>query len=45
MEDTSTGEKYMFTCNRWLADDEDDKQTIRELTCGTPAGSRPSKIN
>nr|CAB3263471.1 lipoxygenase homology domain-containing protein 1-like [Phallusia mammillata] len=25
--------KFMFPCNRWLADDEDDKQIIRELTC------------
>uniref|UniRef100_H2ZAW4 PLAT domain-containing protein n=1 Tax=Ciona savignyi TaxID=51511 RepID=H2ZAW4_CIOSA len=31
--DESTQQKYMFPCGRWLADDEDDKQTIRELTC------------
>ncbi|CAK8676643.1 unnamed protein product [Clavelina lepadiformis] len=33
VEDCSTQQKYMFPCGRWLADDEDDKQTIRELIC------------
>ena len=45
MEDVSTGEKSMFPCNRWLADDEDDKQLIRELTCAPASGSRPGNTN
>ena len=33
VEDTSTGQKYMFPCGRWLSKNEDDKQICRELTC------------
>ena len=33
VEDTSSGVKYNFSCDRWLAEDEDDKQIVRELVC------------
>ena len=28
-----SGVKYNFPCDRWLAEDEDDKQIVRELVC------------
>jgi len=33
VEQTSTGQKYMFPCDRWLSTKEDDQQICRELTC------------
>merc|ERR1739838_826753 len=33
VQDTSTDRKYNFPCSRWLAEDEDDKQIIRDLSC------------
>lgn len=27
----------MFHCNKWLSKSDDDKQILRELTCGTAA--------
>jgi len=33
VEDTSSGQKYVFPCGRWLSKSEDDKQICRELTC------------
>ncbi len=32
--DTASGQRFAFPCNRWLATDEDDGQTSRELVCG-----------
>ena len=33
---------FTFHCNKWLSKSEDDKQILRELTCGTSAkGSSP----
>lgn len=37
VEDLGTKKKYMFHCNKWLSKSEDDKQILRELTCGTAA--------
>ena len=31
MESVATNEKYVFPCDRWLADDEDDYSVVREL--------------
>jgi hypothetical protein len=31
--DEVTEEAYHFNCQRWLSTDEDDKSTVRELTC------------
>ena len=28
-----SGVKYNFPCDRWLAEDKDDKQIVRELVC------------
>jgi PLAT/LH2 domain len=33
VEDITTGQKFMFPCNRWLSKSEEDKQICRELTC------------
>ena len=33
MEDMETRKVYEFPCNRWLAKDEDDGQTQRDLMC------------
>ncbi|XP_061409799.1 lipoxygenase homology domain-containing protein 1-like isoform X3 [Lethenteron reissneri] len=33
VRDEVAGQTFTFPCNRWLADDEDDKKTERELTC------------
>jgi len=46
VEDSSTGAKYMFPCNRWLSKSEDDKQISRELTCSNlPSPKVKSKIS
>jgi lipoxygenase homology domain-containing protein 1 len=31
MENMTTKERYQFNCNRWLADNEDDKECVREM--------------
>ena len=42
VEDLGTRKVYTFHCNKWLSKSEDDKQILRELTCGTSAkGSSP----
>ena len=33
IEDAEDGATYEFPCDRWLADDEDDNQIVRELEC------------
>ena len=33
VEDMETRKAYEFPCNRWLAKDEDDGQTQRDLVC------------
>ncbi len=33
VEDEEDGATYTFACDRWLADDEDDKKIERELEC------------
>jgi hypothetical protein len=32
---------YLFVCNRWLAKDEDDGQTVRELVPMDDTGTKP----
>nr|KAG5694176.1 hypothetical protein BaRGS_016022 [Batillaria attramentaria] len=45
VKDLTTNKQYMFHCDKWLSKSEDDKQILRELTCGTSArpGSRGGK--
>ena len=31
MENMGTQKRYTFTCGRWLAEDEDDGEIVREL--------------
>ena len=31
--DVQDGTMYVFACDRWLADDEDDNKIVRELEC------------
>lgn len=31
MENMATKKRYTFTCGRWLAEDEDDGEIVREL--------------
>jgi len=33
VEETSTGQRYLFPCSQWLSTSKDDKQICRELTC------------
>jgi len=33
VENTSTGQKFVFPCGKWLSKSEGDKQICRELTC------------
>ena len=42
----ATKKKYLFVCGRWLADDEDDHQIIREIPAegDTIKKPEPSKI-
>ena len=35
--------KYLFVCNRWLARNEDDGQTVRELVPMDSTGTRRRK--
>jgi hypothetical protein len=56
VEDTQTGQIYMFPCNKWLSSKKDDKQIVRELVCNndssnasrrgslTPGGKIPYEI-
>jgi hypothetical protein len=39
IEDIQTGQKYMFTCNKWLSSKHDDKQIVRELICDINSSS------
>ena len=41
IESMATKEKYMFVCDRWLADDEDDHSIVRELPAKGPGIKRP----
>ncbi|XP_074659812.1 lipoxygenase homology domain-containing protein 1-like [Tubulanus polymorphus] len=41
--DLRTDKKYMFPCDRWLSKSDDDKQTIRELTCVTKPTDSPKR--
>ena len=42
VEDLTTRKVFTFHCNKWLSKSDDDKQILRELTCGTAAkGSSP----
>ncbi|CAF1383479.1 unnamed protein product [Adineta steineri] len=33
IDDTRTGETYMFPCNKWLSSKKEDRQIVRELVC------------
>lgn len=33
IEDTEDSNRYEFECDKWLADDEDDNLTVRDLEC------------
>jgi hypothetical protein len=33
VEDTQTGQTYMFPCGKWLSSTKDDKQIVRDLVC------------
>lgn len=37
----TTNEKFVFECNRWLADDEDDRSIVRELPAKGPGIKNP----
>ena len=36
-----TKEKYLFVCDRWLADDEDDYSIVREMPAKGPGIKKP----
>lgn len=46
VDDTHTGESYMFPCNKWLSSKLDDKQLVRELVCnsGSPRAVRRGSL-
>lgn len=41
MENVTTKEKYTFKCGRWLAADEDDHSTVREMPAEGPLVKKP----
>lgn len=41
MENMGTKEKYVFKCGRWLAKDEDDGETVREIPAEGPGIKQP----
>lgn len=41
MENVTTKEKYTFKCGRWLAVDEDDHSTVREMPAEGPLVKKP----
>lgn len=41
MENVMTKEKYTFKCGRWLAMDEDDYSTVREMPAEGPLVKKP----
>ncbi|CAF1020616.1 unnamed protein product [Adineta steineri] len=46
IDDTQTGETYMFPCNKWLSSKKEDRQTVRELVCSnySPNTSRRGSL-
>jgi lipoxygenase homology domain-containing protein 1 len=46
IEDTETGQTYMFPCDKWLSSRKDDKQIVRELVCSNDSsnGSRRGSL-
>lgn len=43
IEDTEDSNRYEFECDKWLADDEDDNLTTRDLEC--TKGKRDCHVN
>ncbi|XP_078332217.1 lipoxygenase homology domain-containing protein 1-like isoform X5 [Crassostrea virginica] len=41
MENVTTKERYLFKCGKWLAVDEDDKATVREMPAEGPLVKKP----
>ena len=41
VDDIENQRVYEFPCDRWLAEDEDDGLTQRDLLCGVGAGDPP----
>lgn len=41
MENMSTKERFTFSCNRWLAKDEDDGAIVREIPAEGPGIKTP----
>ena len=45
VEDSKSGTKFMFPCNRWLSKSDEDKQICRELSCANiPSPSNRDKL-
>jgi hypothetical protein len=44
MENEQTKERYVFRCNRWLADDQEDKEIVRELPAEGDSIRKPLPI-
>jgi hypothetical protein len=41
MEEMLTKNRYLYNCDRWLADDEDDHECVREMPATGPNIDRP----
>ena len=41
MQSMGSKTRYSFLCKRWLAEDEDDKETVRELPATGPGVKKP----
>ena len=41
MQSMGSKTRYVFPCKRWLAEDEDDKETVRELPATGPGIKKP----
>ncbi|KAH9519113.1 Lipoxygenase y domain-containing protein 1 [Bulinus truncatus] len=41
LQSLESKEKFTFNCNRWLAEDEDDKEIVREIPAEAPSIKKP----
>ncbi|XP_012940880.1 lipoxygenase homology domain-containing protein 1 [Aplysia californica] len=44
LESMESKERYSFKCNRWLAEDEDDKEIVREMPAEAPSIKKPLPV-
>ncbi|XP_053384453.1 lipoxygenase homology domain-containing protein 1-like isoform X6 [Mercenaria mercenaria] len=45
LEMLGSGDRYSFVCNRWLAEDEEDRSTVREIPAKGPGIKNPLPLD